>query len=201
MPKSFLSSLPLIILLLFAFNTNAQQQDVVVNLAGDTLKCEIKYNLFSAPVKYKLAGDSNYKKFNVKEIKYYTCNKLKQVYRAVLMPKQSTPVFLLLVENGILCLYQRLQYTSTGLGGYTATIWYISKNNDDLNELKSNDLFTSKTRKERKDIFADLIADKPDVLNYYQNTDKFTFMNLLYTVHYYNTGILPQQPVQTTNKP
>ena len=90
-----------------------------------------------------------------------------------------------LVEQGNICLYAT--FTQAGTAG-TATTWYVSKNNEDLYELKTSALFGSKSKSDRKDIFADMLADKPEVLQHYKNTNSFNFKNIRNLVHLYNTG-------------
>jgi hypothetical protein len=144
---------------------NAQEQDRVVTQTGDTLKCEIKYNLFGYPTKYKTSGSEDFTKLDVKDIRYYYSAKKNERYRAVQLPNKTKYIFLELVEEGKICLYQLVQTSYSPMGGSrSTTTWYVSKGNDVLSELKTSALFSFKSKKDRKDIFADMLADNADVL-------------------------------------
>jgi len=166
----------------------AQQPGIVVNTNGDTLKCEMKFPFIGAN-KYKTTQMEDFKKFDVKDISYYRTDDLKRVYRAARLPRGKKPVFLEVVEDGKICLYT---YTVTHYGymGATSstTTWYVSKDNGELQELKTNALFGVKSKKDRQNVFSEMLADRPDALKQYQDEDNFSFKTLRNTVHFYNTG-------------
>jgi hypothetical protein len=178
----------------------AQQPGIVVNTTGDTIKCEIKSPFIGAR-KYKTAQMDDFKKFDVKDISYYRTDDLKYVYRSAILPRGRKQVFLEVVEDGKICLYT---YTVTTYGymGATSstTTWYASKNNGELQELKTNGLFGVKSKKTRQGIFAEMLADNAEVLKQYEETDSFSFDNLRNTVHLYNTGELYKKEEKKEDK-
>ena len=171
----------------------AQQAGIVVNNSGDTLKCEMKFPFIGAN-KYKTAQMEDFKKLDVKEISYFRTDDLKYVYKAARLPNSKKTAFLQVVEEGKINLFTHT-VTYTGYMGatYSTTTWYISKENGELQELKTSALFSFKSKKDRKNIFADMLSDNPDALKLYQDEDNFSFKTLRSTVHFYNTGKLPQQ--------
>ncbi|MFD1257587.1 hypothetical protein ACFQ3S_12335 [Mucilaginibacter terrae] len=181
---------------IISFVAHAQQTGIIVNLNGDTVKCEMKFPFIGAD-KYKTAEMEDFKKFNVKDVSYYRTDDLKRVYRATHLPKSKKLVFLQLVEDGKITLYT---YTVTSYGymgaTYTNTTWYVSKDNGELQELKTKALFGNSSKKSRQNIFSEMIADNPEVLKQYEEADNFSFKTLQNTVHYYNTGKLIEE-----NKP
>ncbi|MDT3403968.1 hypothetical protein [Mucilaginibacter terrae] len=163
-------------------------QDIVITIAGDTIHCDTKQTIFGGP-RYKSSTMTDFKKISIKEMKYYTRKNKKEVYKAAILPKWSKPQFLQLVQEGKITLYLSVQ-TTYGYMGVTnsTTTWYVSKNNDELKELKTSGLFASTSRKKREGIFAEMLADQPDVLKQYEETDSFSFKTLSKIVHLYNTG-------------
>ena len=171
----------------------AQQPGIVVNTAGDTLKCEMKFPFIGAS-KYKTADMQDFKKFDVKNISYYRTDDLKRVYRAARLPKSKRSFYLEVVEDGRICLYTHtVTYYGYMGASYSSTTWYISKDNGELQELKTTALFSFKSKSDRKNAFAEMLADNPEALKLYQDEDNFSFKTLRSTVHFYNTGMLPEQ--------
>ncbi|CAM3980424.1 hypothetical protein MUGA111182_20145 [Mucilaginibacter galii] len=178
----------LLSLLIASITVNAQQPGIVVNNSGDTLKCEMKFPFIGAN-KYKTAQMEDFKKLNVKEISYYRTDDLKHVYKAARLPNSKKTAFLQVVEEGRINLYTHTVTYSGYMGAsYSTTTWYISKNNGELQELKTSALFSFKSKKDRKNNFSDMLADNPEALKLYQDEDNFSFKTLRNTVHFYNTG-------------
>lgn len=163
-------------------------QDIVITNAGDTIHCDTKHPFIGAP-RYKSANMTDFKKIDIKEIKYYTRKNKKEVYKAAILPKRSKPMFLQLVQEGKITLYLLVQTTYGYMGATsTTTTWYASKNNDELKELKTSALFMLTSRKKREGIFAEMLADQPEVLKQYEEADSFSFKTLSRIVYLYNTG-------------
>lgn len=188
MKKTFTLISALVCSLLLTYTAKAQDQDRVVTQTGDTIKCEIK-SAFLSSTKYTVAGTGEIKKLDIKDIRYYYIAKKNEAYRAVQRPGKTKFEFLELVEEGKICLYRYVVSHYGPTGGYSTTTWYVSKGNDVLQELKTSALFSFKSKKDRKDLFADMLADNEAVLKQYQETDSFSFKNLRNSVHLYNTGM------------
>jgi hypothetical protein len=188
MHKNFKLLISFAVSLTFTSPGFAQYQDRIVNLNGDTLKCEIKTN-FVRTTKYKTPDMADFEKFDEKSVKYFYIAKDNERYRAVIRPGKKKLEFLRLIEEGKICLYEYISssYMQSGLTQST-TNWFISKNNDTLYKLKTSSLFNFTSKKDRKDVFSEMLADNPDVLKKYQETDSFSFKNLRNAIHLYNTG-------------
>jgi hypothetical protein len=188
MHKNFKLLIGFAVSLTFTSPGLAQYQDRIVNLNGDTLKCEIKTN-FVRTTKYKTPDMADFEKFDEKSVKYFYIAKDNERYRAVIRPGKKKLEFLRLIEEGKICLYEYISssYMQSGLTQST-TNWFISKNNDTLYKLKTSSLFNFTSKKDRKDVFSEMLADNPDVLKKYQETDSFSFKNLRNAIHLYNTG-------------
>jgi hypothetical protein len=188
MHKNFKLLIGFAVSLTFTSPGLAQYQDRIVNLNGDTLKCEIKTN-FVRTTKYKTPDMADFEKFDEKSVKYFYIAKDNERYRAVIRPGKKKLEYLRLIEEGKICLYEYISssYMQSGLTQST-TNWFVSKNNDTLYKLKTSSLFNFTSKKDRKDVFSEMLADNPDVLKKYQETDSFSFKNLRNAIHLYNTG-------------
>jgi hypothetical protein len=168
MHKNFKLLISFAVSLTFTSPGFAQYQDRIVNLNGDTLKCEIKTN-FVRTTKYKTPDMADFEKFDEKSVKYFYIAKDSERYRAVTRPGKKKLEYLRLIEEGKICLYEYISssYMQSGLTQST-TNWFISKNNDTLYKLKTSSLFNFTSKKDRKDVFSDMLADNPEVLKQYQ---------------------------------
>ncbi|MGZ3757178.1 MAG: hypothetical protein ACXVAY_12720 [Mucilaginibacter sp.] len=179
------------VLLLVAANTFAQQTDYVITTKGDTLQCDISFPLFSSAGKYKVNGSNQSGKLKPDEIKEYYSYRKKTLYRAINKPGTEKPEYALVVEKGKINLYQQVtQYYNYAVNAYSSNTvqWYVGKGTESVVELKTSGLFFDKSRKERKDDFADMIKDNKIVYDKYMADGKFTFKQLRKLVHLYNTS-------------
>lgn len=179
--------LSLFVCLAFSLQSIAQEQDRIVNLNGDTIKCQIKINFVFA-TKYKTPEMADYEKFDVKTVKYYYIAKDDARFKAVIRPGKKKVEYLRLIEEGKICLYEYVSSTNTPTVSQSLTNWFVSKGDDTLHKLKSSSLLNFTSKKDRKNIFLDMLADKPEVLKQYEDTDSFSFKNLRNAIHLYNTG-------------
>lgn len=169
------------IAVLFTFKAQAQMEDYVITTKGDTLKCNISSSLFGA-AKYQLSGQ--FEKKMGADIKEYYVRRNNFRNRAVFIGDDKRASFLEVVENGNISLYRivyRHNYSTT-------TQWYVGKGSDHVSILKSSSLLLGKSRKDRKDDFADMLKDKPEVYDKYMAEKKFSFNAIQNLVHLYNTG-------------
>ncbi|OOQ56865.1 hypothetical protein [Mucilaginibacter pedocola] len=182
------------LLCLYSICLNAQTKPVnnyVVTITHDTIKCELKGTrkylpLNSADKKYiKISPDKIQEVFNAKD---------STTYAAVRKPDQVDSVYLPRPEHGKLDLYEeeRTYYSGGGMyggGGWmssSSTYWYISKNGAPVVQLKSNTIFNNGSQSKRKNIFMDMIADDPALLEEFKKLDSFSFKVLRDFVHRYN---------------
>ncbi|UEG51615.1 hypothetical protein LLH06_11600 [Mucilaginibacter daejeonensis] len=162
-------------------------QDIIVTSAGDTIPCETRHP-FMGVMRYRTADMPEFKKIDIKGIKYYTFQNKEIRFKAALLPKKSKPTFLRLVEEGKITLYLHEVYHYIYMGAsYTTTTWYATKGDDVLKEIKTTGI-SGKSRKERQAVFADMLADQPIVLKLYEDADSFTFSTLRGIVNLYNSG-------------
>lgn len=165
--------------------TLAQERDVVITQSGDTIFCQIKTDIFGFPTKYRRVDSTEFVRLKEKEIKYYYIASKKEAYRSVKLPNKTKNQLLRLVEDGKINLYVR--YTQAGNTGSVAT-WFVSKGEGELHELKTSALFSFKSKQDRKEAFANMLADNQEVLQQYMSDDSFSFKNIRNIVHLYNTG-------------
>lgn len=170
------------VFVLFIFKAKAQTDDYVITVKGDTLKCSISFPLIG-PSKYKVPGGESEKLDHAKIKEYYITRK-DLLKRVVFMGDKTKSDFLEVVENGSISLY-KIVYNN----GKTSTVeWYVGKASDRVSALKTSGLFLGKSRKDRKDDFAEMLQDKPEVYNKYMAENKFSFNAIQNLVHLYNTG-------------
>nr|WP_294946799.1 hypothetical protein [uncultured Mucilaginibacter sp.] len=162
----------------------------VVTTTHDTIRCELKGTRKYLPL------TSTDKKF----IKI-TPDKILEVYKAqdstnyiaVTKPDQPDSTYLPRREHGKLDLYEdeNTYYSVGGMYGSAGTFhqtryWYISKNGAPIVQLKSNSIFNNGSQSKRKNIFMEMIADDPALLEEFKKTDSFSFKVLRDFVHRYN---------------
>jgi hypothetical protein len=185
------------LLFLFALNANAQTEDYVININGDTVKCELSLYSLGGP-KYKVP-DGKKEKIDIEKIKeyYHASNDLR--FRAVYVDTLSKPKYMQVIESGPICLYQYAPANYSGTMGMLTTSaiqWFVSKKGDRAIALKSTSLLGSGNKQERKDTLSEMLKDKPEIYNKYVADDKFSFKQIINLVHLYNTG----QPYQVPQK-
>jgi len=168
--------------LVLALNVHAQT-DYVITAMGDSIPCKIS-TPFLANIKYKGDAMSEPKKIKPEEIKQYFIARKNLLERSVLIDSTSKPVFMTVIERGKIKLYQMIIYFDDS----QTTIWYISKDSDEVIALKTSGLSLSKPRRTRKDILAKMLMDNKAVYDKYKADDKFTFKQIRKLVHWYDTG-------------
>jgi len=177
-----------IILLALTFTVKAQG-DYVVTVGGDSIACKLSMPLFGA-LKYQSATMSVPKKITPDEIREYYSSDDQQLYRAVYPTHYLKPTYLSVIENGRISLYEATNriYNSTNMITTTTTTWYIGKGTAYVKDVKSNTLFASRSRNERKDDFAEMLKDNKNVYDKYQAEDKYSFEQIRKLIHLYNQG-------------
>ncbi|MGN8071912.1 hypothetical protein [Mucilaginibacter sp. SG564] len=173
---------------LFALGVKAQSQDYVITTKGDSIPCTIKIPLISC-------GDGNYKtsssapaiKIKPEEVKEYYISKKNTLYRSVTKEGKTKPEFLLVLETGKISLYEEATEVYVNNTVTTVTKWYVSKGSDIVRPLKTDDVFMSKSKKQRKGEFTTLISDNQEVYTQYTAENKFSFKRIRNLVQQYNT--------------
>src|SRR6185312_16798248 len=146
-------------LLTIVLATSAQAQtDYVITAKGDSIPCKISMPFFGS-IKYKGDAMSEPKKIKPEEIKQYFIARKNLLERSVLIDSTSKPVFMTVIERGKIKLYQMIIYFDDS----QTTIWYISKDSNDVIALKTSGLSLSKPRRTRKDILAKMLMDNKAV--------------------------------------
>jgi hypothetical protein len=172
--------------------------DYVITTKGDSIPCNINKPFFGS-IRYQGASMTKAQKIEPDAVKEYFRSKNNDLQRVVYKEDDTDPLFMKVIEKGKISLYQliitRTTTTSTATTGYGSTTttnstktWYIAKGTDSVKEFKTSALFASKSRKERKDDFGEMLKDNKAVYNKYIAEDKFSFKQIQNLVHLYNTG-------------
>ena len=169
----------------------------VITTSGDTVQCKFDFNY--SRVNYLPNGATVPTKIIGKEIKQYYISGDKYPYGFVPMPGAPNGFFKLLLKGRINLYHEEIsRHGSPGIGfmfngvtfgaGYTSNTihWYAVKGNGAAVELKSEGLFEGRRRK--KSILLSMIADKPEVVDFFNEAEKYSFELVWKTIYYYNTG-------------
>ncbi|BAU55222.1 hypothetical protein [Mucilaginibacter gotjawali] len=172
----------------FAFTVKAQS-DYVITVGGDSISCKIIAPAFG-PIKYQSAAMDAPKRIKSDEIKEYYLSGDRQLYRAVFINYDKRATYLNVIENGKISLYEVINttYSSMTMASITTKVWYIGKGTNYVKDFKSNGLFNSRSRNERKDGFAEMLEDNKNIYDKYRTEDKFSFEQIRNLIHLYNTG-------------
>jgi hypothetical protein len=173
---------------LFTLGVKAQSQDYVITTKGDSIPCTIKIPLITC-------GDGNYKasangpsiKIKPEEIKEYYISKKNTLYRSVIKEGKTKPEFLLVLETGKISLYEEVTDVYVNNTVTQVTKWYVSKGSNIVRPLKTDDVFMSKSKKQRQGEFTTLISDNHVVYTQYTSENKFSFKRIRNLVQQYNT--------------
>lgn len=189
--KKFYLLVPLFFIsyILFAENT-----PYVITSKNDTIKCaKVKGVFLGKGIKYKVKSSDDFKTANMDSVKEYMLSGDSLPYRSVTLEKESQPLFLRVIENGKICLYEAITYSYGAYGATTITTrWYASKNNAPAFFLKTTALnIFEKNQDTRKKLFSDMISDDPSVLAMFKADDSFSFKSLRKYVHEYNRTAPP----------
>ncbi|MGN7988928.1 hypothetical protein ACTJKC_16375 [Pedobacter sp. 22226] len=79
-----------------------------------------------------------------------------------------------------------LEYYRQSGNNHVDIVWYASKQNGELFEVKSNRIFGS--RSERKDNLYNLISDKPELLEKFKKDDSYSFDAVKDCIKSYNAN-------------
>lgn len=177
---------------LLAFNLScalAQESGYVIKDSGDTVVCSIKTAGVNG-FKWKTDAEKDWKYFG--GMKEFHLDQSKLTYQKKTLP-DSTKVFLKVLEQGKINLYEYLQVYPGITTSDVVVRWYASKSVDDqVEEVKSNRVFNKTNRTERRQALYHLLAGQPTVLSDFKKRD-YTFDEIRNAVHVYNTG-LPLPP-------
>ncbi|WP_183562696.1 hypothetical protein [Mucilaginibacter sp. SP1R1] len=187
MKSSFIKVLLCGVILLITFNARAQDQDYVITLKGDTIHCKVSKSIFGA-FSYKAPGMDDSKRIKIDDIKEFDIAKKKTLYTLVHRDDKNKPEFMEVVEKGNISLYQVTYYSYSQYGSTTTTNWFVGKRSDTVSLLKTNGLFATRSRQQRKDSFSEMLKDKKEIYDKYVAEDKFSFEQIANLVHLYNTG-------------
>lgn len=173
------------ITLLVTFNASAQDQDYVITLKGDTIRCKVSKSIFGA-FSYETPEMNGSKRIKTNDIKEFI--RKKTIYASVHRDDKNKSEFMEVVEKGVISLYQVTYYSYSQYGSTSTTNWFVGKKSDTVSILKTNGLFATRSRQQRKDSFSEMLKDKKEIYDKYVAEDKFSFEQIENLVHLYNTG-------------
>ncbi|MGZ3872091.1 MAG: hypothetical protein ACXVJD_04200 [Mucilaginibacter sp.] len=184
-----------IALCVLTLRLKAQDQDYVIPVYGDTIKCTINQPFMSDHGRYQAAGMKSSKKIRIEEIKEYYVAKNKKLYRAVFKSRTNV-VYMEVLENGPISLYDEFFNRTSSVNGVmysnSSDIWYVGKGSiivtpiDDYGFSVSN-LF-AKRKKQRINEFTELIRDNKIVYDKFIADNTFDNTEIRNIIHLYNTG-------------
>jgi hypothetical protein len=157
----------------------------VINTKGDTIKCDFK-KPFMGKLRYMPLGSDKAIKITIDDIKEYYNAKDSAMVVAAVLPNETSPKFLNLLEKGKINMYEKIVITSSQYGSTTTYYWYVNKGNDLLKELKATTLFTDGSRKERKKMFSEMITDDEPLKAQFEADSDFSLERLRYYILQYN---------------
>lgn len=169
--------------------------------------------LITADTSYKLDPNLYIAYYNAKNKVLYRSKVLPGFIPGNLAKKMAIPEkasWLKCIEDGKIKLYEYKSYTfgkqmdnaldvtsaissivvTGGIPNVEYTSWFIEKDNSQLTSIKYNNVVSagSKTRKERKELLKDMLADNDKVSEDYSQTKSFTFKAIGKLVHEYNNS-------------
>jgi hypothetical protein len=179
---SFRISIIAVLFLGLKGKVNAQYDYAVTN-DGDTLFGKIKTNLLG---KSRIISDIGDVMINVGEISCYYLNKKEDTYYNKVIPETGKNTFVLQIEKGKLNIYSHIitYYYGNGKSG-SVTQWYVEKDNEGLELLKSSSAF-AEDKKSRKELLRSLLADNPVTSKMLEENDTFSFSRIQELIREYN---------------
>jgi len=169
--------------------------------------------LITADTSYRLDPNTYTAYYNAKNKMLYRSKVLPGFMPKDLAKKMSIPEnasWLKCIEDGKIKLYEYKSYTfgkqmdnvldvtsaissvvaTGGIPNAEYTSWFIEKDSSQLASIKYNNIVSagSKTRKERKALLKDMLADNDKVSQNYDQTKSFTFKAIEKLVHEYNNS-------------
>ena len=157
----------------------------VLTIKGDTIKCNFK-KPFMGKLRYVPLESDKAIKITTDDIKEYYNAKDSVMVVAAVLPNETSPKFLDLLERGKINMYERIVITSSQYGSTTTYYWYVNKGIDLLKELKATTIFTDGSRKERKKMFSEMIADDEPLKAQFEADSDFGLERLRYYIQQYN---------------
>jgi len=193
--------LPAAFLILFCSELLAQKLtfNYVINKKGDTIRCDFKKPLLGR-LRYQPIGANSFIKVTTDEIIEYYTVKDSTLNVAAVLPNSTEPEFLTLLERGKINMYEKIVTSYSQYGSTTTFYWYINKDGNLLKQLKATTIFTDGSRKDRKNMFADMIADDPTLMEQFKADNDFSIKRLQYYVHQYNKDVLHLDARHVNNK-
>lgn len=144
--------------LFLVLQSTAQTNDYLVTVTGDTLKFPIKANYFGGGYRYSTT-DKKKHKIQPEEIKEFYLAADTMLHRAIKVAPASHPVFVEVLEDGKIKLYERSIQSKYGVTVY----WYVSSDNVPLTLIKTNG-FEAASRDSRKALLNRMMAGDMEAL-------------------------------------
>jgi hypothetical protein len=176
-----------ITLLVASLSGRAQNNDRVITMNNDTIRCTISGPIFFRSYKYSTTDSSHTTKIDKNDVReFYSADK-KIWFREIYPSKGllfSYPLFMKVLERGKISLYE----TWVQVNGVTNTLWYATKINDTGIYIKTNAFAIFSGTKKGKKIFVTYLADNKPVQDQYIKDDNPDIDEIIRLVHWYNTG-------------
>lgn len=169
--------------------------------------------LIAADTSYKLDPNAYIAYYNAKNKTLYHSKVLPGFIPRDLAKKMSIPEnasWLKCIEDGKIKLYEYKSHTfgkqmdnaldvtsaissivvTGGIPNVEYTSWFIEKDSSQLTSIRYNNVVSagSKTRKERKELLKDMLADNDKISQNYSQIKSFTFKAIQKLVHEYNNS-------------
>jgi len=183
--KPFFISLALLTTPFCAVFAQNPSFNYVLTVKGDTIKCDFKHP-FMGKLRYVPLGSDKAIKVTIDDIKEYYEAKDSTLVVAAVLPDKTTPEFFNLLERGSINMYEKIVVTYSRYGNTTTYYWYVNKGNDLLKEIKATTIFTEGSRKERKKMFSEMIADDEPLKAQFEADSDFSLERLRYYIQRYN---------------
>ncbi|MDO3626179.1 hypothetical protein [Mucilaginibacter sp. BT774] len=174
-------------------DTTKKFNDYIISLKNDTIKCHLG-SRFSGKLTYKVDGAHRAKPFDADSVNGFYRSEDSSFFVPRRLPGADKLTFLRLLERGKINLYEKNASNANSISFF----WYVSKNNDSLKFIKigTTGIYIGSSRKSREQVFMNLIADNPALLDKYKEERKSTNYNfelIEFYVKLYNDGFLENQ--------
>jgi hypothetical protein len=171
----------------------AQRQDYVITSRGDTLKGHF------IGKKFKAYSWDNAKRLDPSDYRETYQVQDNILIRSVFLPGAEEPVFISVLENGKIDLYQ-VTYSNSYMvsgpngmwaaGGGSGMRLYAAKRIDSVKELDytGSGTLQLKSKMKRMTVLSEMLKDNKDVYDKFIAEDRFNVDHIRNLIHLYNTG-------------
>jgi hypothetical protein len=183
MKINILKSVILFVIMIIAFNANAQNDDRIITINNDTIPCKISGpNLFGA-YKYSKNGDSQTPRIKVDDVKeFYSAGKL--LWHRRVFFGNNREIFMRVLVRGKISIYE----TFVTVNGYTSQVWYSSKSSDTAIFLQTNRVALFTGNDKGRKLFAGFLEDKKVIYDDYVAIKSPDIEDMMHMAKLYDVG-------------